>query len=641
MIRSFHTAGSAAKARLSTFAGQLYHRTRIESLESRHLLSATIIGVDTFDDVVDAADGVTSLREAVIYANTHPGDFEIQLGAGTYELTIKGRLENDAMTGDLDILANGSVKIVGTGAATTTIDAAGLVDESIGAGDRIFDNQFGAILELEGLTLTGAQLGSYSGGAIQNFAGQVTITACVLSNNTSGGGAGIHNYYHGQLTIIDSILSNNSAFVGAAISSDSGPVQIFGSTISNNTATFAAGITSGGTLTVIRSTFTGNMATSFGGAILKRGQAFITQSTFSENSANELGGAIYNITGQMTIRDSALSANTAGTNGGAIFNFPDADITLINSSVSGNTADDFGGGIYDLSGGGNLTMRYDTLTGNRADADGDGIGAGGGMYLQNGTTAILENTIVAGNFRGLAPGGTISDIELESGELDSASSYNLVGDPATAGGLEHGTNGNIVGDGSGNPLDINTVLNTTLSDNGGPTLTHALVAGSPAINAGDPNFAPPPDYDQRGAPFVRVYGGRIDIGAFEVQVATLKYAVEQLWATDVLNNRQASALLAKLEFNGNLRANLNQISAFENQVNGFVHRGVLTQAEGELLIEGAESLRDSLLPPAPTPTAVDLLFAHLADQLERTARLLEGLQFQFAGGVGFWPHRKN
>jgi CSLREA domain-containing protein len=99
MIRSFHTAGSAAAGRLSTFAGQIYHRTRIESLESRHLLSATIIGVNTFADVVDGSDGVTSLREAILEANASPDDYEIQLAAGTYALTIKGRLENDANDG--------------------------------------------------------------------------------------------------------------------------------------------------------------------------------------------------------------------------------------------------------------------------------------------------------------------------------------------------------------------------------------------------------------------------------------------------------------------------------------------------------------------------------------------------------------
>jgi hypothetical protein len=56
-----------------------------------------------------------------------------------------------------------------------------------------------------------------------------------------------------------------------------------------------------------------------------------------------------------------------------------------------------------------------------------------------------------------------------------------------------------------------------LQDNGGPTFTHELLLGSPAIDAGDPNFTPPPFDDQRGARFIRVFNGRIDIGSFEAQ----------------------------------------------------------------------------------------------------------------------------
>jgi hypothetical protein len=58
-----------------------------------------------------------------------------------------------------------------------------------------------------------------------------------------------------------------------------------------------------------------------------------------------------------------------------------------------------------------------------------------------------------------------------------------------------------------------------LQDNGGPTFTHELLPGSPAVNTGDPDFTPPPFYDQRGLPFVRVFNNRIDIGSFEVQPA--------------------------------------------------------------------------------------------------------------------------
>jgi hypothetical protein len=100
-------------------------------------------------------------------------------------------------------------------------------------------------------------------------------------------------------------------------------------------------------------------------------------------------------------------------------------------------------------------------------------------------------------------------------------------DAATAGGLIDGGNGNIVGSAGSGTIDIATVLNPALADNGGPTLTHALVADSLAINAGDNSKAVDADgdplvYDQRGeikegVGFDRIVDGVVDIGAFEVQ----------------------------------------------------------------------------------------------------------------------------
>jgi hypothetical protein len=70
--------------------------------------------------------------------------------------------------------------------------------------------------------------------------------------------------------------------------------------------------------------------------------------------------------------------------------------------------------------------------------------------------------------------------------------------------------------GSGDQINTDPQLGP-LQDNGGPTFTHALLPGSPAINAGDPNFTPPPFYDQRGPGYDRVRNGRLDVGSFEVQ----------------------------------------------------------------------------------------------------------------------------
>src|SRR5204862_1580904 len=73
--------------------------------------------------------------------------------------------------------------------------------------------------------------------------------------------------------------------------------------------------------------------------------------------------------------------------------------------------------------------------------------------------------------------------------------------------------------GPGDQINTDPMLGP-LQDNGGPTFTHALLPGSPAIDAGDPKFTPPPYYDQRGPVFWRVRNGRIDSGSFEVQAGT-------------------------------------------------------------------------------------------------------------------------
>ena len=92
------------------------------------------------------------------------------------------------------------------------------------------------------------------------------------------------------------------------------------------------------------------------------------------------------------------------------------------------------------------------------------------------------------------------------------------------GAISHGYNlssddggGNLTG--PGDQINTDPMLGP-LQDNGGPTFTHELLSSSPAIDAGDPNFTPPPYYDQRGPNFWRVRNGRIDIGSFEVQAGT-------------------------------------------------------------------------------------------------------------------------
>ncbi len=149
----------------------------------------------------------------------------------------------------------------------------------------------------------------------------------------------------------------------------------------------------------------------------------------------------------------------------------------------------FGGGIFSGSDA-TLTITNSTLRGNSAD------GAGGGIELRGGTLQIA-NTILQAGSKG-------ANINASSGTVTSQG-FNLSSD-----------NGSGFLTATGDQINTDPLLGP-LQNNGGPTFTHALLTGSPAINAGDPSFVPPPLYDQRGPGFDRVVSGRIDVGAFEVQ----------------------------------------------------------------------------------------------------------------------------
>jgi hypothetical protein len=297
---------------------------------------------------------------------------------------------------------------------------------------------------------------------------------------------------------------------------------VTGSTLRDNSAGYdGGGIFNSRALTVSGSTLSGNSA-GYGGGIENfgiDGRLTVTGSTVSGNSAFE-GGGIHTSPGStVTLIGSTLSGNSA-TNGGGIYNSVDrfyaSTTAVIDSTLSGNSALRDGGGIFNGSGGGFLNSRALTVTNstimlNRADADGNGDGTGGGIWTSSNGLTTADNTIVAGNVRGTAGGDQPDDL---SGAVVPASAFNLIGDPAGSGALTDGVNGNIVG------VASDQILDPVLRDNGGPTPTHALVAGSPALDAGSNALAVDADgdplaFDQRGAGFARVVGGAVDIGAYE------------------------------------------------------------------------------------------------------------------------------
>jgi hypothetical protein len=345
--------------------------------------------------------------------------------------------------------------------------------------------------------------GYSEGGGLYN-GGMLTVSNSTLSGDSAISGGGINNM--GTLTVTGSTLSGNS---GGGIY-NMGTLTVTGSTLSGNSSYSGSGIYNGGTLTVTGSTLSGNHADVLigaGGGIFNQGTLTVDNCTLSGNSAGLFGGGIANRYGTLTVTGSTLSGNSSGGSGGGIDNLY-GTMMVTGSTLSGNRAAENGGGIYSaiFAGASRVILTNVTLTANRANTGG-GSYHGGGLCVNGSLVPILHNTLIAGNFNG-ATGTTRDDVY---GPLDPGGDYNLIGDGTGMTGLQSGVNGNLVGSVAA-PIDP---LLGPLQNNGGPTLTHALLAGSPAIDAGNNAYAAAAD--QRG--FARIVGDTIDIGAFEVQSA--------------------------------------------------------------------------------------------------------------------------
>jgi CSLREA domain-containing protein len=277
--------------------------------------------------------------------------------------------------------------------------------------------------------------GFYSAGGISN-GGRLTVTECVVSGNQ---GASFFQSFAG----------------GGIYNSKSGTLTLLNSTVSGNSSrNWAAGIANEGTMQITNSNIAGNRAAGgpANGAILNDGLLTITGSTISDNVA--------------VFPFSSICGGIG--NGGTV--------TIINSTITGNiSSSDVGtaGAIYNF---GTVTVASSTITNNK------GGGAGGVLNFTG--TVQIKNTIIAGN-----SGETLPDV---FGAFTS-NGYNLIGKGDGGTGFTNGLKQDQVGSISA-PLDP---LLGTLQDNGGPTKTYALLAGSPAIDRGSCR-ATPVNQDQRG-----------------------------------------------------------------------------------------------------------------------------------------------
>jgi len=325
----------------------------------------------------------------------------------------------------------------------------------------------------------------------------LSMDGLTVANGSSDLGGGIRNN-GGTLIVTNSTISGNSAAAGGGMRNDGGTVTIVNGVVSGNSAGFGGGIESNfGSMSITNSVVSGNSG-GFG-AIHNRGALTVTQSTFSGNSTHGIMNR-----GSLVLTDSTFFGNSSPSDGGGIMN-DGGSLSVTNSTFSGNSAGAFGGGIANFGGAGSATITNATFSGNSA-------GQGGGIHRGNGTVT-LQNTIVTGSPSGGNCSGTIND---GGGNLSwpDASCPGINQDPMLG----------------------------PLQNNGGPTETMALQAGSPAID--NAVLVTCPATDQRGVS--RPQGAGCDIGSFELEAAV--YTFEGFFAPidnpPVINKAKAGQIIA-------------------------------------------------------------------------------------------------
>lgn len=335
----------------------------------------------------------------------------------------------------------------------------------------VFRHSGAGLLRLRGVAVErGVQRGAQALGGCVYSAGSVELNDVQVrhcgayATATQGMGGGV--YAEGSVSLLYSAVFSSAA---------RGPKS------------YGGGVWAGGHLAMQRARLLNNAAGEGGGAFALDG-IDLANATVSGNRAGRNGGGIsaYNGLYGANISASTISGNTAGTHGGGLSINSSIDKTIVNSTISGNTAASHAGAR--LNGGAviaNSTIAFNNgSNGSRCDG---AIDAYGVLYM--------ESSIAAGN---TCAGSRSLDIHGAYPAFRVEGSNNLV--MAANVGLPADT------------LSADPAL-APLGANGGRTDTHALQAGSPAIDRG--NNASGMANDQRGAGHPRVKGLRADIGAVE------------------------------------------------------------------------------------------------------------------------------
>ena len=415
---------------------------------------------------------------------------------------------NETSSADRDPAASVTV-LTGDLANDDTHDANGV---TVNAANIIGDNSLCVVVGngvtnatvLDGFTITAGKNTTGNGGGMYLENSSPTVTNCAFSGNTADCGGGMYNESSNP-TVRGCTFSSNSANYGGGIYNfNSSPVATNCTFSGNNATNGGCVFNSNSTAAVTNCTFSGNSAASNGGGMYNSSSsAVVTNCTFSANTA-DYGAGMSNIDGNPAVTECVFTGNIAVTKGGGMYNSSSSAV-VTNCTFSGNTAKSGGGMCNRIS---SPAVTSCTFSGNAAVSGGSGTG--GGMYNYT-SNPVVTNCTFSGNTADYGggmfnDGGSPTVTNCIFWNISGGVFYNNASTPAVT--------YCVVRDGYIGTGNINDdPLLGPLADNGGPTKTHALLSGSPAVDAGM-TFAPSViSTDQRGV--ARPQGVSFDIGAYE------------------------------------------------------------------------------------------------------------------------------
>ena len=436
-----------------------------------------------------ASDGVLTLREALAAANSNQaaGDAPAGSYSSADRIEFAPGVTGTILTGGQAYQITGSVTLVGPGLGQLTLDARG--------SSRVVDIRGMYDVSISGMTLTGGNAVSGSGGGIYAGGVHLALTNVTISGNSASNGSGGGIFQANGTSLLTNVtIGGNSAWSGGGMHQWAGTSTLTNVAISGNAANYGGGLDQYySTSTLTNVTISGNSALGGGGVDQSNCTSTLTNVTISGNSASGTAGGVSQTLGTLTLTNVTISGNSANVGGG--MHQQQGTAVLTNVTVSGNSATE----------GGGLSMSYATST--------------------------LRNTIVARNAANRGP-----DLSLYSGTLSGAN--NLIGDGSGQSSLVNGINGNLVGTTSV-PVDPQFVQ---LAGIDWTKWDLRLQASSPAVNTGNNAWIPSGvTTDITGSP--RIINGTVDIGAYEREQAPTDLALS---ATSVAENQPAGTVVGDL-----------------------------------------------------------------------------------------------